>query len=109
MSSHRYNVQAYDDLADPRARRLFDWLIKYSAEHDGRRASRAEMRRAFDIHRETLNNLLLSLESVGLIEFEEASRGKARYYRLPNAQWFHPHLTTLASRQAFYPGTLFDQ
>lgn len=109
MSSHRYSAQAYDNLADPRARRLFDWLIHYSQQHDGRRASRAEMRKAFDIHRETLNNLLSTLELAGLLEFEDDNRGLARYYRIPNAQWTHPHLATMAARQAFYTGTLFDQ
>lgn len=106
----KYSVQAYDSLADPRAKRLFDWLIRYSQQHDGRRASRAEMRQEFGIHRETLNSLLLSLESAELLDFEEQTRGLARYYRLPSAEWRHPHLTTLAARQAgFHVGTLIDQ
>lgn len=107
--SGRYTIRAYDSLTDPRSKRLFDWLIRYSQHHDGRRASRAEMRRAFGIHRETLNTLLFTLESAGLIEFEEDKKKLARFYRFPNAQWTHPHLTTLATRKAFYPGKLFDQ
>lgn len=105
----RYKIKNYDSLSDPRAQRLYDWLIRYSATHDGRRASRAEMRRAFGIHRETLNNLLGILESLDLIEFEEEARGLARYYRFPDAKWSHPHLVTLEARKAFYPGSLFDQ
>jgi DNA-binding transcriptional ArsR family regulator len=110
MSSGRYTTSAYDNLSDPRARRLFDWLIRYSEQHGGRRASRAEMRQAIGVHRETLNTLLFTLESAGLIEFEDDKRRLARFYRFPDAKWTHPHLTTLAARRSgFYVGTLFDQ
>jgi DNA-binding IclR family transcriptional regulator len=108
MSSHRYSVQAYDALADPRAQRLFDWLINYSAQHDGRRASRAEMRQALDLHRDQLNDLMQTLNTVGLLEFEDDKRGLARFYRLPGARWDHPHLATLAARQAFTVGSTLN-
>jgi hypothetical protein len=107
-STYRYSVNAYDSL-DPRARRLFDWLIRYSQQHDGRRASRAEMRQALELHRDQLNDLMMTLHAAGLLEFEEDKRGLARFYRLPGARWDHPHLATLMARQVFTIGSTLDQ
>ncbi len=108
MSTSRYEVSAYDDLKDPRARRLYDWLVRYHQRNNGRRASHREMMAALDLSKEPLLDLLQTLSSVGLFEIEADAQGKARSYTLPGERWSHPHLTTLESRKAFYTGTLLD-
>lgn len=56
----RYHAAAYDELTDPRARALYDFLVRYHQTHNGRRASYAEMQAATGLAREPLLNSLAS-------------------------------------------------
>lgn len=103
-----YTKEAYDRLSRP-AQSLYDWLVRYHQQHGGRRASRAEMRKALGLYREELNDLVSSLELADLFTVERDDRGKARSYKLPGERWTHPHLVTLEMRKTVYPGTLLDQ
>jgi len=108
MSSPKYSANAYDNLTDARARQLYDWLIRYHQQHGGRRASRAEMRKALNLSREPLNDLISTLEHFDLFVVETDDRGQHRSYQLPGERWHHPHLSKLELSQVFYPSTLFD-
>lgn len=99
-----YRQSAFSQL-NPTEAQLFNWLIRYHAEHGGRRASRAEMRKALNLSREPLNNLLANLTSYGLFETETDDSGKARSYTLPGESWHHPHISVLEARDMFFVGS----
>lgn len=103
-----YRVTAYDELGNPRARQLYDWLVRYHVAQSGRRASHREMMAALGLSKEPLLDLLSVLTAAGLFEIEQDAAGKARAYKLPGERWHHPHLSTLETRKTFYPGSLFE-
>lgn len=102
-----YRVKVYDEL-DPRARRLYDWLVRFHVEQNGRRASHREMMAALGLSKEPLLDLLAILTAAGLFEVDADAQGKARSYKLPGAESSHPHWRVLQARRAFFVGSTVD-